>query len=156
MKTILLSFFSTLAVLFAAEPTYSPQEALDKFGSFTITNASSYFTFSRNGSFDSGPLGLSGEQLRGTWTFTNKTNFMVTAKRGWANGINLPDEYRQVIFRIVSVRKHSAPPTVSFGAPFELFDCECTIGKVVSIPKPKGAGGGGLGRERGALDGRSF
>src|SRR5437868_1161776 len=100
MKTIFLSLFSTVAVLFAAEPTYSPQEALDKFGRFTITNASSYFTFLKNGTFDSGPLGMSGEQLRGTWTVTNETNFTVTAKQGWVNGLNLPDEYRQVIFHI--------------------------------------------------------
>jgi hypothetical protein len=141
MKTILLSLFSTVAVLFAAEPSYSPQQALDKFGSFTITNTSSYFTFLKNGSFDSGPLGMSGEQLRGTWTSSDGTNFTVTAKQGWVNGINLPDEYRRVAFRIGTLRKPPLKPTEIrpgvFLAARESFDCDCSIGKAISIPKPK-------------------
>ena len=139
MKTILLFFLSTLTILTAAEPTYHPQEALDKFGKFTITDNSSYFTFSKDGTFQSGPMSMSGRELRGTWTLADKTQLTVTAKVGWMNGLQPRDDYRRIVFRISFLQKRSAPPPKFSMGPADLFDGYCLIEELVTIPKPKDA-----------------
>ena len=65
----------------------------------------------------------------------------VIAKVEWANGWQPVDEYRRIVFRISSVQKRSVQPTISFGAPTELFDSYCLIEELVKIPKPKNANG---------------
>lgn len=139
MKINLLALFSAVVVVCAAEPEYSPRAAIDKFGSFTIADGSSYFTFSKDGKFKSGPMSESGRELSGTWTLADTTELTVIAKLGWVNGIQPRDDYRRIVFRVSSVRKRSVQPSVSFGAPTELFDGYCLIEEFVKIPKPKDA-----------------
>jgi hypothetical protein len=144
MKIIYLALLSVVAAVAgvsAAEPTYWPQEALDKFGAFTITDGSSYFTFSRDGKFKSGPMGLSGRELNGTWTVADKTEMTVIARVGWMNGHQPQDDYRRIVLSISSLRKRerATQPTVSFGAPADLFDGYFYIEEFVKIPKPKDA-----------------
>ena len=138
MKTIFLFFISTLLILAAAEPTYQPKEALDKFGKFTITD-NSYFVFSKDGTFQSGPMSMSGRELRGTWTLADKTQLTVTAKVGWMNGLQPRDDYRRIVFRISFLQKRAAPPPKFSFVSEELFDGYCLIEEFVSIPKPKDA-----------------
>jgi len=136
---MLLALFLAVGALGAAEPTYSPQEALDKFGSFTITDNSSYFTFSKDGKFKSGPMGESGRTLNGTWTLADKRELTVIAQVGWINGLSAQEDYRRIVFHISSLQKRSVQPTISFGAPREWFDGYCLIEEFVKIPKPKDA-----------------
>ena len=138
MKMILLAFFSIVVALGAAEPTYSPQEAISKFGSFSITDGSSYFTFSNDGKFKSGPMGMSGRELSGTWTIADKTELTVIAQVGWMNGWQPQGEYRRIVFRVSNLRKRPAAQSmISMGAPTELFDSYCLIEEFVKTPKPK-------------------
>ena len=141
MKMIYLALLSVAAAagVSAAEPTYWPQEALDKFGAFTITDGSSYFTFSRDGKFKSGPMGLSGRELSGTWTVADKTEMTVVARVGWMNGLQPQDDYRRIVLRISSLHKRTTQPAVSFGAPADLFDGYFYIEEFVKISKPKDA-----------------
>lgn len=139
MKSFLLTLFSAVAVLCAAESEHSARSAIEEYGGFTITDGSSYFTFSKDGKFNSGPMGLSGRQLKGAWTLADNSEFTVIAKIEWANGMQPVDEYRRIVFRISSVRKRAVRPTVSLGAPTELFDSYCLIEEFVKIPKPKDA-----------------
>ena len=137
MKIIFLALFSVVAALGAAEPTYAPQEAINRFGSFTITDGSSYFTFSQDGKFRSGPMGMSGRELSGTWTVADKTELTVIAQVGWINGLQPRDDYRRIVFRVSTLRKRPALATISLGAPAELFDSYCLVEEFVKIPKPK-------------------
>ena len=137
MKIIFFAFFLTVAALGAEDPTYSPQEAIAKFGSFTITEGSSYFTFSQDGKFRSGPMGMSGRELSGTWTLADKTELTVIAQVGWMNGLQPRDDYRRIVLRVSTLRKRPAPATISLGAPAELFDSYYLIEEFVKIPKPK-------------------
>ena len=140
MKMILLALFWVVTALGAAEPTYSPQEAMNKFGSFSITDGSSYFTFYNDGKFMSGPMGMSGRELNGTWTIADKTELTVVAQVGWMNGLQPQEEYRRIVFRVSNLRKReTAQSTVSMGAPTELFDSYCLIEEFVKIAKPKDA-----------------
>jgi hypothetical protein len=142
MKSIYFAWIAVIAAMVAtvdaAEPTYWPQEAFDKFGGFTITDGSSYFTFSKDGKFKSGPVGLSGRELRGTWVLADRTELTVSAQVGWMNGLQPQDEFRRIVFRISSLRKRPAPSGVHFADLDELFDSYCLIEEFVKIPKPKG------------------
>ena len=139
MKIFLLTLFSAVAVVCAAESENSARKAIEKYDGFTITDGSSYFTFSKDGKFNSGPMGLSGRQLKGAWTLADNSEFTVIAKLEWANGLQPVDDYRRIVFRISSVQKRAVQSSISFGAPTELFDSYCLIEEFVKIPKPKDA-----------------
>jgi hypothetical protein len=68
-----------------------------------------------------------------------RSEFTVIAKLEWANGLQPIDEFRRIVFRISSVRKRSVQPTVSLGAPTELFESYCLIEEFIKIPNPKNA-----------------
>lgn len=139
MKLLTFVFFSVSTILHAAEPEYSPQAALDKFGRFALTDGTSYFTFTRDGQFKSGPMGESGRELTGTWTLADATELTVVARLGWLNGLNPPDEYRRLVFRISSLRERRAQPASPFAPPTAWFDGHWVIEELVKIPKPADA-----------------
>src|SRR4051812_7551727 len=84
MKITLLFLLLTSAQFIAgAEGTRMPPlKAIEQFGSISITDGSSFFTFSKDGAFRSGPLGKSGREFEGHWT-ANDGKITVIAKLGW-------------------------------------------------------------------------
>ena len=141
MKTTLLILFLTVASVFAAPDNtlMPPLKAIEQFGSISITDDSSFFTFTKDGSFRSGPLGISGREFEGRWTADN-LKFTVTAKLGWMNGSSTGNDYRRIVFVIYHVqkRKPEAKPKPSFGfGPELLYDSYFLIDELVKIPKPK-------------------
>ena len=140
MKTTLFAFLLATIPLaaIAEEASLLPLKAIEQFGSISITDGSSFYMFSKDGSFRSGPLGMSGRELEGRWT-ADETRFTVTAKLGWVNGASMGHDYRRIVFVIYSVRKHPPPQTDPFvaGAHPEFFDGYFLIDELVRIPEPK-------------------
>ena len=143
-----LSFLSaalllTVVSVFATneDASFSPLNAIKHFGSITIADGGSYFTFSKDGAFHSGPLGMSGRELDGHWTARagetgDATTFTVIAKAGWMNGLEVNDDYRRIVFEIYDVQKRGSNQKPTSFAPAPLFDGYYYIDELVRIPKP--------------------
>jgi hypothetical protein len=139
MKTALLIFLLSAAQFLAAaeDTSIPPLKAIEQFGSISIADGSSFFTFSKDGSFQSGPLGLSGRTFEGRWTASNLT-FTVIAKLGWVNGASTDQDYRRIVFVIYDVWKRR-PDTKPFRrSQPEFFDSYFLIDELAKIPKPAG------------------
>jgi hypothetical protein len=137
MKTALL-IFVLLAVqpLTAAEDTSMPPlKAIEQFGEILISDGSSYYIFSKDGSFRSGPLGLSGRAFEGRWT-SNGLTFTAIAKLGWMNGISSDQDYRRIVFVIYHVQKRQPVTKPTKWSQLTLFDSYFVIDEMVKIPKP--------------------
>jgi len=134
MKIALL-FFLLLSAKFvtaAEEPSIPALKAIEKFGSITIADGSSFFTFSKDGSFHSGPLSQSGRTFEGHWK-ADGLKFTVIATLGWLNGLSKFDDYRRIVFVIYDVRKKPSAPHPN------LVDAYFLIDELVEIPKPAAA-----------------
>lgn len=66
VSLVFLLIFAACLQLQAAETT-NPDDIIQKEGELLIADGSSYYRFSKNGVFDSGPLGVSGRTIRGEW-----------------------------------------------------------------------------------------
>ena len=132
-----------LAVLFclSCSPVFSadllePGKAIEQFGAITIGDGSSFFTFSKDGSFNSGPLGMSGRTMKGYWFKDEDGMFVVTAKFGWINGLSLDEQYRRIVFRISHVSRHVKEGKTPHVAEPD-FDSYFLINEMITIPKPE-------------------
>ena len=140
MKIALLFFLllSGRFVTAAEEPSIPALKAIEQFGSITISDGSSFFTFSNDGSFHSGPLSESGREFAGHWK-ADGLKFTVIATLGWLNGLSKFDDYRRIVFVIYDVRKKPSDPK-PWRAPLpNLVDTYFLIDELVEIPKPAGA-----------------
>jgi len=90
---------------FGAETNCTVLQALEKYRRVTISDGASYYSFSNDHSFSSGPVGLSGRTLSGTWKMTGDGRFTVIAEWGWVNGVSQPGDFRRIVFVIYDVRK---------------------------------------------------
>lgn len=134
--TLLIFLLSSAQCIAATEDTSIPAlQAIEQFGGITITDGSSFFTFSKDGSFQSGPLGMSGRAFKGRWISSGLT-FKVTAKLGWINGLSTDQEYRRIDFVIYHVQKRQPKEKPFNGKQPELFDSYFFIDELVKIPKP--------------------
>ena len=137
LKTLLFLFFSAASLVAAADDTLIPPlKAIEQFGGIAISDGSSYFRFSKDGSFESGPIGISGRTMKGHWTKNSDGFFVATARLGWVNGISSGDQYRRIVFHISHVTKRAVPLKPGFGTSAEIFDSYFLIDEMVSIPKP--------------------
>jgi hypothetical protein len=150
----LLQRFTTLACILVAPFTHaaekpagnapadamkSAETAIEQFGGISICDGSSFFTFSKDGSFESGPLGMSGRTMKGHWTKDADGHLVATARLGWINGASSGDQYRRIVFFIshVSKRKEEGDKIRHGFAPSTLFDSYFFIEEMMSIPKPR-------------------
>lgn len=133
-----------LAVLFclSCSPAFSadvlePMKAIEQFGAITIGDGSSFFSFAKDGSFNSGPLGQSGRTMKGYWSKDEDGRFVVTAKFGWINGLSLDEQYRRIVFRISHVSKNAKKGITSPWTAEPDFDSYFLIEEMTTIPKPE-------------------
>ena len=138
MRNLFLPLLLVVSFRAAAAPdaSISAPQAIEQFGRVSISDGTSYFTFAKDGSFDSGPLGLSGRTLRGRWTTGVDGRIVVTARLGLKNGISSGDQYRRIVFFIWHVPQRTRElPTTSepFASPF---DSHFLIEEMLQIPKP--------------------
>ena len=138
------SFFAAYciatAAAMAAEPVlYEPYEAIEKFGGFAVSDGSSYFSFSKDGTFISGPMrGESGRTMTGRWAKAKDHRFLIaTVKLGWDNGFQpAQPEYRRVAFLVSYLRKSPKPTTPMHERSIEIFDSYFLIDEMTIIPQP--------------------
>jgi hypothetical protein len=84
-----------------ADDFRSALQVINSEGSLTINDGSSFYTFKKDGSFLSGPCGISGRTMSGSWRApggdTSKTVlFEIDAQVGWMNGIQPPHDFRTI------------------------------------------------------------
>ena len=122
----------------AADPSYTPAQALEKFQRFTLSDGASYYSFAKAGGFSSGPMGMSGRELKGTWQDAGDKHFTVVAEEGWMNGISQPGNFRRMVFVIYDVHPREIQPEVRTGLPgnWDLFDGYFFIEEVSIIVPP--------------------
>ena len=136
-KTLLLFCYTASFPVLATDLMLSPIEAIERFGSFTVSDGSSYFTFLKGGSFDSGPIEESRRAMKGRWA--KDDNLLVaTVKLGWVNGITSGNDYRRMVFYIPSVSRTEPPKFTApvIGKHMEIFAGYFIIDEMTKIPKP--------------------
>jgi len=118
-----------------SEAELDPAATLEADGSITLTDGSSYYTFSKGGDFTSGPVGTSGRTLDGRWSQPagSKGRFVVVARRGWIGGIS-SGSFHRIVFDIRPGKKkplhaERIPAIMEFSTYF-------LIEEFVEIPEP--------------------
>ena len=61
-------------------------DVLKKEGQFVFIDGSSYYRFNKDGTFDSGPFGVSGRTIRGKWKSEGDYTFVIEGDWAWQNG----------------------------------------------------------------------
>ena len=93
----------------------------------TVSDGHSSYTFYPSGDFDSGPLGMSGRTLKGTWKFIEHdagtaTKVEVIAMQGWMNGLSGNDDWRRIVFciwpgKVIDSKKQPEGPRLELWLP---------------------------------------
>ena len=134
MKILLSSLLFACALISAKAQLLDPSAALKQDGILRISDGSSYYEFNTNGTFKSFPVGMSGRTFAGTWTSSadpNELHFTVTAKMGWMNGFQPPQDDWRIVFTVYAGTRH---PAERFG--LATFDCYWIIDELTKIAKP--------------------
>ncbi len=137
----------TLLVILAAMPCHSeppPDPAIEmKDSGITLADGSSSYTFAKDGKFSSGPLGMSGRTLKGSWKIEEHSagsaaKVVVEAKFGWINGLSPNDDYRRIVFFIYSGKTvpFERPDVVVGMLPQQHYKCYWLIDEMTKIAKP--------------------
>lgn len=133
MKILLSFLMFTCAIISARAQTLDPSTVFRQDGILRVSDGSSYYEFNTNGTFKSFPVGMSGRTFTGTWTSTADSDllfFTVTAKMGWLNGFQPPQDDWKIVFRLTSGTRH---PAVSIYP--AKFDCYWYIEELRKISK---------------------
>ena len=137
LLAILVGMSCTIAT--AADTVIAPLQAIEQFGAITIGDGSSFFKFSNDGTFESGPLDQSGRTMKGYWTKGTNGRLVVTARLGWINGLSSRDQYRRIIFYIAHVSKAAERPNTPMWRRTPEFDSYFFIDEMTAVPKPEKA-----------------
>jgi len=107
---------------FGADKQFSALEIINTEGILTISDGSSTYTFKKDGTFVSMPVGISGRTIEGKWSSLGvqspmdlTVRFVVNGKWGWVNGISPNDDHRTMALWIYPV---SSPTQVRVCWPF--------------------------------------
>ncbi len=120
----------------ANSATMEAFEAIERFGKITLCDGSSYYTFTKKGTFTSGPLTMSGRTLRGRWSKDPNGRLVAIAREGWDNGWSTGDDYRRIAFHVGYVTKRPRPLPLSYGPVLFVFDGYFIIDEMIATPKP--------------------
>src|SRR5689334_2900227 len=83
----------------AARDYPEPIKIIQEEGEFVFEDGSSYYLFKKDGTFKSGPLGLSGREIEGTWKQRDAL-FVIEGRWGWMNGASLDNDYKRLTLYI--------------------------------------------------------
>ncbi len=116
----------------AAPPT--AQEIIKKEGRLMFSDGSSWYAFERDGRFSSGPLGMSGRTITGTWKHDGSL-FVVEGTWSWLNGLSRPGDRRRMKLGISHPRPAAAPPRQPLmgGKPGRFHDCYFVVDELVPV-----------------------
>ena len=142
MKTTTLLLLLLLAPLVsrAGEPRINPFTAIQDQGSITITDGSSFYRFSKDGTFYSAYVNqLGGRIIKGTWKrSTDRANnsFVVVGQWGWVNGLSSSEDFRTMVLDIRQGIFRDRRPSESSEMGDRIFDCYFLIDELHRVPKP--------------------
>ncbi len=125
-------------VYLAEEAAISPIQAIEKKGSVTISDGASFYTFRKDGAFDSGPLGFRGRTISGRWRLDKSRPyeaFDVDGQWGWINGPSRSDDHRRIVFDIQAGKFRKASAEEGHWCP-EIFQYYFLIEELVPQSKP--------------------
>jgi len=141
MKALLTLFalFWIPTFLKADDARIAPLDAIRENESITISDGSSFYTFRKDGSFDSGPGGISGRRITGTWTISQdrpNPSFVVDGQWSWINGLSNPDDFRRIVFDIrPGVFRKTSDEASHFSLSSQIFQCYFLIDELTKKPK---------------------
>lgn len=123
-----------LSVLLSILPLACPAEdrlsepslAIEERGSLTLSDGSSFYTFNKDGTFLSGPWGISGRTIEGRWSREegSRNRFLVEGRWSWMNGTSTLDDFRKMILVVYPGTFKKVPKDrLGFASVDEVLDC---------------------------------
>jgi len=103
-----------------------PALAIEERGSLTVSDGSSFYTFNKDGTFASGPLGMSGRIIEGRWRMEEGSGnrFLVEGRWSWMNGISPLDDFRKMVVVVYPGTFKKVPKDrLGFASVDEVLDC---------------------------------
>src|SRR5690242_4812813 len=100
MKVLVLVLFVLLTTINASAQDFpEPSQIIEKEGRFVFIDGSSYYLFKKDGTFSSGPLGMSGRVITGTWKKQDNL-FVIQGQWSWVNGLSQENDYRKMVLYV--------------------------------------------------------
>jgi hypothetical protein len=141
--SIFTGLFMLGTVLCHSEPPPDPAIEMKDSG-ITLTDGSSSYTFAKDGTFRSEPIGMSGRTFYGRWEIEDHSagspaKVVAEAKLGWINGLNLNDDYRRIVFVIYPGKTipFERPDIVVGMMPENHYKCYWLIDEMSKLAKPE-------------------
>jgi hypothetical protein len=103
MNSLVLSIVLILSFPFSQEeqPYRSAAQIIKEEGQLIVADNFYYYLLKADGSFESGPMQLSGRTISGRWKQKGDQNyFVIEGKWEWINGIWPNDDYRRMTLNI--------------------------------------------------------
>jgi hypothetical protein len=142
MKTLLgsLLLFALLGTALAGEPE-NGEAIIKKDGVLIVSDGSSFYRFEKGGVFKSGPLGMSGRTIEGTWKSDGSYNFTIEGTWSWMNGASAKNDRRRLVLGIEPPFTVDAAATKALaafapkGKGPKVMSCYMIIDELVKLPK---------------------
>lgn len=138
MKSVFISVLIICASLSAASMRYqSPLAILNAKGTLALSDGSSYYVFSRDGTFRSFPRGMSGRLLHGAFKTegSDVVRFTVMAIQSWRNGLSSLNDRRKIIFVVYpGQNKANKQASDEQPAPKQVWNGYYIIEELVKLP----------------------
>ena len=116
-----------------------PLKIIEEEGQFIFHDGSSYYLFKKDGTFRSGPMGLSGREIEGKWKVDDRL-FVIEGRWDWINGVSPADDYRRMVIYLSkpeSVETVKRISTVEAGANQKIYKCYFLVEGLEKIAKIK-------------------
>jgi hypothetical protein len=116
-----------------------PYQIIQEEDQFIFTDNASFYLLKKDGSFQSGPLGLSGRTITGRWEFQLPSRFVVEGRWGWVNGLSPRDDYRRMALIISAAQGFEEKRDVSAVEPLGLvriYKCYFAVDELIKLPPP--------------------
>jgi len=110
----------------AEDQVAEPALAIQERGSITVSDGSSFYTFNKDGTFLSGPWGISGRMIEGRWRQEpgSRNRFLVEGRWSWMNGTSLPHDFRKMVVVVYPGTFNKVPKDrLGFASVDEILDC---------------------------------
>jgi hypothetical protein len=122
----------------AAPPTV--QQIINRDGRFVFSDGSSYYSLEKDGSFHSGPLGMSGRTIDGRWKPDGSSRFVIEGRWSWLNGLSATNDRRRMaigVSGLLAPAKQGKPLGMlkPVKGPVVIHSCYFVIDELVRLPK---------------------